>query len=567
MKDLKNSADWAGRIWILALYVTFAVAVCIAQGPRPPIGIDHIAYFKIADEIRASHPQHDYWRAITVTHSYGVIMAYFYELTGDHVRTLKIMLALTTIAYLWCAESFLGRFTTHRRVAVLFAMISAIHVSFGSVFWGVTDFAASLNRTLVLPPMLLLLGWYFSNYSRHRRMLVYPALIYLSVLHLGTYYLLGVLAVMDGLRLVHALRVRREAFGPALGAYIAAFALVGAAYVSIEPLNLKRRVLTQLIPRIEGTASINAGAASAAPTGQAYLSSRDAWAMEIFAQPWRNFPPPLATLLAAAMSLAFIVPLSFAGGYIAIRNTGWRPADGPMLLMACSVLICAYSLQCLLWIIRRWLAIYPINFEEVRTVSFVYLPILYFILRGFEWLWFGRPTPGSRRVAILGLLLLILQPIFIIRLLPRNAREHIITIARQTGILDQRESQRNMYARQTLGLEADRRRFYYSVLPLLSWLRTHTNRADRVLTNRDDLYLLNAKVVGTSNGFLDTDIRSPERLIWHGQVLELDAALAARDSQRVRRLARDSGADFAVVPWSEPGAIFDDGSYSIIATR
>src|SRR5208283_3372184 len=257
-------------------------------------------------------------------------------------------------------------------------------------------------------------GWYFGNYTRRRRMLVYPALIYLSVLHLGTYYLLGVLAIMDGCRLVHALFIRRGAFRPALGAYIAAFALVGTAYLSIQPLNLNRKVLTMLVPRIERETTVTAPAAPSVTSVHPYLSSREAWAMEIFAQPWRNFPLPLATVLAAAMSLAFIVPLSFVGGYLAIRNTGWRPADRPMLLMACSVLFFAYSLQCLLWIIRQWLPIYPINFEEMRTVSLVYLPILYFLVRGFEWLWFDRSTPRARRAAFVGLLLVLLQPIFVV---------------------------------------------------------------------------------------------------------------------------------------------------------
>ena len=102
------------RAWTIALYAAFAAVVYVAHGPHPPISVDHIACFKLANEIRTTHPQHDYWHAITVTRSYSVIMAYFYDLTGAHVQTLKVMLALMTVGYLTCAESLLARFTAHR---------------------------------------------------------------------------------------------------------------------------------------------------------------------------------------------------------------------------------------------------------------------------------------------------------------------------------------------------------------------------------------------------------------------------------------------------------------------
>jgi hypothetical protein len=554
------------RILIVAFYICFALGVYIIHGPHPPISIDHIAYFKLADQIRDAHPQHDYWRAASVTHSYAVLMCYLGDLSGDHVKTLKILLAVMTVAYLCSAERLFALFATHRWVAVLIAVVSAFHVSFGSVFWGVTDFAASLNRTLVVPPMLLLLAWYFGNYPRRRRFLTYPALVFLSILHLGTYYLLAVLAAMDGVRLIRDVLFRRERLSANLASYAAAFLLVALAYLSIEPLNLTRNVLTMLLPRVEQTTH-PAVSLSQSPPMDGVLSSRDAWAMEIFAQPWRNFPLPFATILAALMSLAVILPIAIGSGFLAIRKTGWRPADKPMLLMAASVVFCAYSLQCTLWVVRQFIPIYPVNFEEVRTVSFVYLPILYFIMRGFEWAWFQGGAWESKRLAVLGIILVLLQPIVIVRVLPRVLRERIFDAARQMGVLDQRESQRNMYARQVLRIESAGHRFYYSMVPMISWLRTHAGPEQRILTNRDDLFLLRSTVVGTSNGFLNLDIRSPLRLIWHQQVLELDAALAAKDSQRVRELARKYDIDYTVLPWTEEGAAFSNGGFSIIVTR
>ena len=82
------------RILIIALYVAFALVVYVAHGPRPDINIDHIAYFKLANDIRASHPNHDYWQGLSATRTYGVLMAYLFDSTGDHIRSLKFMLAV-----------------------------------------------------------------------------------------------------------------------------------------------------------------------------------------------------------------------------------------------------------------------------------------------------------------------------------------------------------------------------------------------------------------------------------------------------------------------------------------
>jgi alpha-D-ribose 1-methylphosphonate 5-triphosphate synthase subunit PhnL len=56
-------------------------------------------------------------------------------------------------------------------------------------------------------------------------------------------------------------------------------------------------------------------------------------------------------------------------------------------------------------------------------------------------------------------------------------------------------------------------------------------------------------------------------MIWHDQVLELDAALSAHNIQRVEMLARANRADFAVVQWDEPSGVYDDGNFSVIATK
>jgi hypothetical protein len=556
------SRDLLRRTALLVLYASFAIGVYISNGPTPPISIDHIAYFKLADGIRAAYPAHDYWRAIGVTRTYGVIMAYAYGLTGDNIQTLRILLAAMTVAYLWCTELLFSLFTSKKWSAVLFALLSAFHVSFGSVFWGVTDFEASLNRTLAIPPMLLLLYWYLANYDRARRYAAYPALVLLSVLHLGTYYLLSVLFAMDAIRIALELSHGRPPL-KLLGPFAGALVLVAGAYLVIRPLSLDRSILSRLVPRFE-RAPVGEAPAMAVDTQTTPLGSKEAWEVELFAQPWRNFPVPLATLLAAVMSLALIIPLSFLGGLWAIRHTRWRRFDRPMLLMTLCVLICAYSLQFSLWVARHWFPVYPLNFEEVRTISLIYLPILYFALRAFDFLWYDNGSVNARRLACLGLCLMLLQPIVVVRLLPRAVREELFQTAIRMGILDGRESQRNMYARQVLKLESAGDRFYYSMLPALAWLRAHTTAESRILTNRDEVYLLPATVVGTSNGFLSTDSSSPGRALWRRQVLEMDSAAASHDAVRIREIARKYGADFAILPWPEEGAVFSDGNLSIL---
>ncbi len=562
------------RILIIALYVAFALVVYVAHGPRPDINIDHIAYFRLANDIRASHPNHDYWQGLSATRTYGVLMAYLFDSTGDHIRSLKFMLAVMTVAYLMCAEFLFVRLAINRNTAVFFSLISAVNVSFGSVFWGVTDFSASLNRTIIVPPMLLMLGYYLTNFARNRRLVVYPALIYLSVLHLGAYYLLGLLAAMDGCRLVNAAFGQKRVFFVQLSAYVTAFVFVGAAYISIQRLNLNSTVLTMLIPRIEATKAPQLPAvarqeeeknpAHRDSKAEAMLSSEEAWKLERFAQPWRNFPPPLATILVIGVSLLFIVPLSVTLYVLATHNGGWRPMDKPMLLMAGCVLICAYAPQIVLCTIHHWVPIYPINCEEVRTISFIYIPLIYFVLRGFEVCWLNRERSNRRILAVACVLLLFVQPITVVRLLPAEERERIVLDAKRMGILDERESQRNLFARQLLGLDKNGLGFYYCVIPTLDWLRAHTDATSRVLTNRNELYLLDAKVIGTSNGFLYTDIRSPLRVTWHDQVLELDDALAKHDLNRILALAHAAGAKYAVVPWPLAHAAFTDGNFSVI---
>ena len=192
----------------LALYVLFAWAVFILQGPAPDVNIDHISYFKLADEIRAQHPDGAYWRQFSSVASYGVMLAYLYDVTGSHVLSMKLLLAGMTVAYLVAFQIFMSMATRSQSQAVLFSIMSAFFVSFGASFWGVTDFSASLNRTLILPFVVIIVWGFLRYYDSPWRYTVFPLLVLFSLLHLSTYYVILVLVTLEGLDFLFLRRCR-----------------------------------------------------------------------------------------------------------------------------------------------------------------------------------------------------------------------------------------------------------------------------------------------------------------------------------------------------------------------
>src|ERR1700730_713270 len=198
----------ATTLGALALYVFFAWAVYILQGPAPDVNIDHISYFKLADEIRGQHPDGAYWRQFSSVASYGVMLAYLYDVTGSHVLSMKLLLAGMTVAYLVAFQIFVSMATQSKSQAVLFSIMSAFFVSFGASFWGVTDFSASLNRTLILPFVVVIVWGFLRYYDSPWRYTVFPLLVLLSLLHLSTYYVILVLVTLEALDFLFLRRCR-----------------------------------------------------------------------------------------------------------------------------------------------------------------------------------------------------------------------------------------------------------------------------------------------------------------------------------------------------------------------
>ena len=536
----------------LLLYTAFAAVVYLVQGAEPELNIDHIAYFKLADEVRARHADGAYWRDFDALHAYSILLAYGYDLTASHITTLKGMLAGMTVAYLIAFERLASLFTGSRPLSVLFSLVSAFFVSFGASFWGMTDFSASLNRTLVVPFFVLIL-WFFLRFRESPwRYASYPLLVALSLLHLSTYYLLLVLLVYESLEFLFLRRAKLDRrvlyFAAGVGAALFTrqlIAITGLGFTNFVADNLDVAWGPGLLPK-----------------QLAKLSPEESWAIELYAFPWRNMPPPLTTLGNLALSYGAIFALSVAGVFTT-RRRGWNQLDRVMLLFAGAVFISAYGLQTLLWGVRQLAPIYPINFEEIRSISFLMIPSVYFVSRLVAML-AGQATPWRHALAAAIVLVFLLQPVLVLRSLPLGWREALFERLTHSGALKDGDSLRTLYARQYLGLATEGPRFYYSAKGLLAWLATNAQPGDRVLTDRNEIGLAGVPLVGAFQNVTTMWVTNATRRTWKQEVEAVSSALASRNIDEVLRLAKTLNATLVVVPWPQPGALYQDEYFSVL---
>ena len=549
----------------LALYVLFAWAVFILQGPAPDVNIDHISYFKLADEIRAQHRDGAYWRQFSSVASYGVMLAYLYDVTGSHVLSLKLLLAGMTVAYLFAFQIFMSMATKSRSQAVLFSIMSAFFVSFGASFWGVTDFSASLNRTLILPFVVIMVWMFLRYYDSPWRYAAFPLLVLFSLLHLSTYYVILVLVTLEGLDflLLRRCRIdRRVAF------FVLALIVAVGVRETIEyfGIGFTRFVEATVKAAIPTQATIVADKILTSPPPSNVLTPHEAWYIELYAFPWRNLPPPLTTLANFALSFGVIFALAVYGAVTVFRSHAANRLDRLMLLFAAAILMVAYGLQLLMLALRNLVPIYPINFEEVRSINLLMMPAVYFVFRLYESRRGTDRVPASAlRLAIVAAF--VLQPIVIIRLLPHQWREDLVTWAADTGMLKRGDTLRLLYARQYLGLATGGPRFYYSAQPAVEWLRKHTGPSDAILTDRNEFHLAGLNAVGPFLGMVQLMVTDPARRTWKERADVVNQALVSADTGQVVEAARRYGATFAVVPWPVNGAAYRDEYFSVIRVQ
>ena len=606
-RPFSPTLEWAANsrfVLPFVVYCAFAAFVYWAHGPEPTLNIDHISYIKLADEIRANYPNHDYWTTFNSVRAYGVLLAYALDWTGSHLITFKLVLATVTVGYLFAMQLFFGLATKSRLEAVLFSLLSGLFVSFGASMWGMTDFSASLQRTIIIPFVVLEFWFFFRFIGSPVRYVVYPGLMLLSSLHLGAlhvFLVFGVFEMLDfairrrfritwdlaylALALVAAMLVQSviERSGVGVTKYISNLLEIAVPPVAElippkppapPPASAKApvRKAPGEVPATVGEAIPPPGTAPAAPPAPPpepkkgkppTMSHDEAWRIELIAFPWRNFPMPLATIATISLSFGMIFLLALGGAVLAFRGGGARPLDRLMATFAIAVPIAAFGLQILLWAMRSWLAVLPISFEEVRAINMIMLPAAYFVFRLYQ---LAPPFRGVSLSWVRGAIVIafILQPIILLRATPESWRSELVRRAVAFGAIKQGDSLRMLFARQFLGLSDGERRFYYSSRPLIAWLEANTGPNDKVLTNLNELHQSGIKSVGVFLGMLDYQVWDPKRAKWAENVVQIDAALAARDVENVKKLGHAMGATYAVLDWPVEDAVYRDKYYSVI---
>jgi hypothetical protein len=392
-----NRARWERSV---LLYAGFAAAVFLAQGGRPLLGPDHLSYIRLADLIMASCPAGDYWREMNSNYSFSVLLSYLYAWTGSHVLSMKIVLAAVTVVYLLSAELFFALFSDRRWQAILFALLSGFALSFGVSSWGVTDSTALLPRTFAAP-IIMFAMWFWVRYDDRRlKYLVFPLLVLGALLHLSTYYLAAVLAILEAWDFVVARKCRIDG---RVSAFAGALALAAALQFALESLAVSTPVIGIQIPYLfrsfgiylpvaaPGSFLACSGAAPYEPltldgavpvnTGNAFTagSAREAWAIELSLRPWRNMPLPLINVLNVLSSSALILLLAL-WGLARKARAGFSRVDSLMAAMLVAVPLFAFLPQSVLWALRSFATIYPATVEEVRALNLVMVPGYYFVM-------------------------------------------------------------------------------------------------------------------------------------------------------------------------------------------
>ncbi|MEI7869566.1 MAG: hypothetical protein WCI11_16880 [Candidatus Methylumidiphilus sp.] len=562
-------------IGLSLVYIGFAYFIYVIQEAEPELSIDHVAYFKMANSILENHPDGSYWKEINSTKSYTVLLAYFYDITGSHILSLKWILAGVTILHLYSFQLLMSLFTPNLWKQILFSLLASIYVSFGATFWGITEFSASLNRTVVIPFILIAIWFFIKKWDNPVKNVVFPCLMIGSIIHLSVYYIIGVLALMEMSSIVIEQRFR-------LNARMFSFILMLALTVLLQTLINQMSLGTgSYISNVvtQGVSKINQDQAPTekqvqAPTetqqiisiNQDILSPAVAWDVELYSYPWRNMPLPIATLVTMFSSGSFIFILAVLGLRKCIQNR-LQKLDWIMIYFSMSVLIMAYGLQTTLWLCRSWLPVYPINFEEVRVINFIMIAFLYLIFRLFDDQ-LANNTLQSYAMAALIVIAVIIQPITIIRKLPDNIKSLIINNAFELGVINPGDSLRLLYAKQYLGIvDPDGRRYYYSALGVFGWLKNNAQPSDIVLTDLNEIYILDLHSIGNFNAVIDKEIKHTDRHNWMLAVKEIHKILSRHNINEVVGLAKKYQANMAIVPWEVKGAVYSDNNYSVIRIK
>jgi len=549
--------SWAAS---LLLYAIFAAIVFIVQGRQPQLGPDHVTYFQLADSIIDARPDGDYWRESNSVRFFGVLLAYLHAWTGSHVLSAKIVLAVTTVLYLLSAELLFGLFTSARWQAVLFAILSGFAVSFGISSWGVTDSTALLPRTLILPIVMVSIWFWLRFTDRPVKYLVFSFLMIGSLIHLSTFYVAGILALLEVWDFVV---IRKRRIDRRVPAFLGGLVLAAGLLFVFESLGISVGVFYGLIPKLFTETRFAARSYQTIEQSVA-ATAQDAWAMELGLRPWRNMPLGMANVANLLSSSAVVLLLAFYG-VVRAHAAGFKPVDRFMAAMLIAVPVFAFVPQTVLWALRSFNRIYPATIEEVRAIGFIMIPALYFVLRLFQLILAegGR----YRRLEAAAVVVATIALPLTMKALPNGAREGILSLMTTLHVVDPSSASSVINARSALGITYSTP-FYYSTEGVIRWIRDNTAPGIRILTDRDELILLrDREIVGPRQVAAVPRKFGVELPAMTQMVFRTMETMRSRDTQRVERLAESYGADFFVVAWQVENALYRDNYFSVVRVR
>lgn len=578
----------------MLLFPLFAFSVYIVQGNQPPIGPDHIAYMNMANDIISMQPTGNYQASWTSATGLSVIMAYLLPYTGSHLISLKVTLAANTILFLWFFYGFAGIFCRSNPTRALMSCVAAMSVSFGVTSWGLTDSAALLARSLALPWIIACLWLYFGRFHSWQRYIAMPLLVVVSILHLGSFHVLGALGTLE---ILDWLFIRRRRFTYRVPMFIASVACSFIVLSLLERTGKSVRIMEGVVlwqinppgatnsdgktgesnlPEPTSGGKVNPLAVRANSPGDTAPRSREAanstalpphtpataWQVELTMRSWRNMPLPLINLANIVSSAGLIFVLSIYGYINVCRRRAINELDQALSLFAVSIVAFAFLPQTAMWILRNLRPVFPLNFEEIRTLSWLMLPCIYFsyqlLLEGSLIRPRFQPTTRNRVLVALAFLTLPLT----LKSFTYEVRESLFKASIFLRVVDGTNQKKIENARQALGI-AHKHAYFYDIQPLRMWAEKNLPPESIVLTDRDDLFDSNLHLVGTrQQAVLANPQDDPASLMANFEFTR--RTMESRNLPALLAKARELGATHVLVPWPEAHAVYLDDKFSLI---
>lgn len=590
---------YVGLFVPILLFPAFALAVYSIQGPFPTLSPDHVSYMEQADAILHEYGRNALYRGWTSNQGLGVLLAYLLPITGSYIISLKVILFVNTIMFLWAFLLFTGLYCADLTIRTFICCIAAMSVSFGVTSWGLTDSAAFLGRSLGLPWIVLCLWLYFRFYSKWQRFLALPLLVLVSLMHLGSYHVFGALVILEVAEIAF---VRRRLIVPNTLLLLISLSTSFGLLIVLEKAelspNLTSFIFSEIFPPgrtrefVSTDADLkqtpaerksllhdfvplptNGGAINPLVLGNRLPKNADsrtplqkytpqvAWAAELSLRGWRNMPLPMINVV-NILSSVFVILMLAALGLLNTRVRAFTNLDGAMAMFAGSIVVCSFLPQTILWVLRSRWPIYPVNFEEIRTLSWIMIPCIYFsyvlFARGSDYIIQFTTSNRARAVLIIAFLAVPLT----LRAFSVRTREELLQCALKFGIVSRKDPASVLNAREALGISHEYR-YYYDLLPVEDWIRTHLAPNSLVLTDRDELVLSHVAIIGSRQQAVLANPQDDPLQI--RQVFyETKAAMESRNLGTVLAVARRYGANYILVPWSIEEAAYHDDHFSVI---